>query len=113
MPLLKVEAEKLSNNQLIQGVVEEIIDRDDLFAFMPFAQVNGKAYVYDREKTASEGAFVDPNEVVPEGASEFEEITTKLRILIGDVDVDKFLDETMSDTNNQRAIQIAAKAKGL
>ncbi|MGL3036158.1 hypothetical protein [Acinetobacter baumannii] len=43
MPLLREEAEKLSNNQLVQGVVEEIIDRDDLFAVLPFVQVNGKA----------------------------------------------------------------------
>ncbi|OKO22863.1 hypothetical protein [Acinetobacter baumannii] len=50
MPLLREEAEKLSNNQLVQGVVEEIIDRDDLFAILPFTQVNGKAYVYNREK---------------------------------------------------------------
>ncbi len=35
MPLLREEAEKLSNNQLVQGVVEEIIDRDDLFAILP------------------------------------------------------------------------------
>lgn len=34
-------------------------------------------------------------------------------MLIGDVDVDKFLQTTMSDTNNQKAIQIAQKAKGL
>jgi hypothetical protein len=53
------------------------------------------------------------NEAVPEGASEFEEVTTKLRILIGDVDVDKFLDSTMSNLNNQKALQIAAKAKGM
>lgn len=33
--------------------------------------------------------------------------------MIGDVDVDNFLNETMSDTNNQMAIQVAAKAKGL
>lgn len=33
MPLLREEAEKLSNNQLVQGVVEEIIDRDDLLPF--------------------------------------------------------------------------------
>jgi hypothetical protein len=113
MALLKVEAEKLSNNDLIQGVVEEIIDRDDMFAFLPFVGTNGKAYVYNRENTISEADFADPNEVVVEGASDFTEITTNLRILIGDVDVDKFLNETMGNDNDQRAIQIAQKAKGM
>ncbi|GAL22951.1 hypothetical protein JCM19235_1252 [Vibrio maritimus] len=48
-----------------------------------------------------------------EGASEFDEVTTRLRILIGDVDVDKFIDGTESDTNNQKAIQIQSKLKGM
>jgi len=113
MPLLRTVAESLSNNDLIAGVVEEIIDRDELYALMPFVKTSGKAYVYNREGTLSEGEFIDVNQVVPEGASTVIEVTTKLRVLAGDVDVDKFLDETMDDTNTQKAIQIAMKAKGL
>jgi hypothetical protein len=113
MPLLKVEAEKLSRSVLEQGVVEEIITLDSMFALMPFMRVNGKAYMYDRENTLSEADFLDPNDVVNEGAATFTEVISKLRILAGDVDVDNFLDETMGDTNDQTAIQIAAKAKGL
>ncbi len=113
MPLLKTEAEKLSNNMLIQGVVEEIIDRDETFALLPFSRVDGKAYVYNRENNLSEGAFLDPNDIVPEEASTFTEVTTNLRIIAGDVDVDKFLMETMGDTNDQYLTQIQAKAKGM
>lgn len=113
MPLLREVAENLSNNDLIAGVVEEIIDRDELFALLPFVQTNGKAYVYNREGVLSEGQFIDVNAVVPEGASTVTEVVTKLRILAGDVDVDKFLDSTMDDTNAQKAIQIAMKAKGM
>ena len=113
MPLLRAEAEKLSNNMLERGVIEEIIDRDELFALLPFMRVDGKAYVYTRENTISEGDFLDPNETVSEGAATFTEVTTKLRILAGDVDIDKFLLTTHSDTNSQLAIQLAMKAKGL
>ena len=113
MPLLRVEAEKLSNNALEQGVIEEIIDKDAMFALMPFKRITGKAYVYNREKTLSEASFLDPYDTVPEGGATFDEVVSKLRILIGDVDVDNFLDETMGDTNDQTAIQIAAKAKGM
>ncbi|SFJ50880.1 hypothetical protein SAMN03159338_1607 [Sphingomonas sp. NFR04] len=113
MPLLRVEAEKLSNNVLEQGVIEEIIDNDAMFAMLPFKRVVGKAYMYNREKTLSEGEFLDPYDTVPEGGAEFDEVVAKLRILIGDVDIDNFLDETMSDTNDQTATQIAAKAKGM
>jgi hypothetical protein len=113
MALLLAEAKKLSNNQLELGVVEEIIDKEDLFAVLPFMAINGKAYVYNRENTLSEGDFLDPSGTVLEGAATFTEVTTTLRILIGDVDVDKFMQGTLSDTNNQKAIQIASKAKGL
>ena len=113
MPLLRTEAEKLSMEQMERGVIEEIIDRDDLFALLPFMPIDGKAYIYNRENTISEGDFLDPYETVPEGAATFTEVTAKLKILAGDVDIDKFLIATMSDTNNQVAIQLASKAKAL
>ena len=103
MPLLKTEAEKLSNNQLERGVITEIYDRDDLFAILPFMGINGKAYVYNREGTLATAAWLDPNDTITESASTFTEVTTNLR----------FLQATMSDTNDQLAIQIAAKAKAL
>lgn len=113
MALLRTEAEKLSNNQLISGVIENIIYRDDLFAVLPFVGVNGKAYVYNRENTLPTADWLDPNDTVNESAATFTEVVTKLRILAGDVDVDKFLQTTMGDTNDQMAVQIAKKAKAL
>lgn len=113
MALLKVEAEKLSNNDLQRGVIEEIITHDDVFQIIPFVKTDGKAYVYNRENTESQGTFLDPNDAVVEEAVTFTNVVATLKILAGDVDVDKFLSETMSDTNEQLAIQIALKAKGL
>lgn len=113
MPLLRVEAEKLSQEELLRGIIEEFIDKEELFALMPFSPVTGKALAYNREKTLATGDWLNENEIVNEGASTFDEITTRLRALIGDVDVDKFLDATMSEKNSQRAIQIASKVKGM
>jgi hypothetical protein len=113
MPLLATEAEKLSNNQLVSGVIDEIIERDDLFAVLPFVGVNGKAYVYERENVLATADFLAPNDTVNESATSFTEVVTSLKILAGDVDVDKFLQTTMSDTNDQMAVQIAKKAKGV
>lgn len=124
MPLLQAAADLLSNNDLVAGVIEEIIYRDDMFAMLPFVRTNGKAYVYNREDNSATNntfgasatglpGFIAPGSVVTEGAVTFTEIVTKLRILVGDVDVDKFLQEVESDTNDQMAIQIAAKAKAV
>lgn len=113
MPLLKAEAEKLSQNDVVVGLIEEIITVNEMFELLPFVRVDGKAYVYKREKTLPSASFLDVDEVVPESAATFDEIVTKLRILAGDVDVDKFLMETMSDTEDQLATQIALKMKAV
>ena len=113
MPLLRVEAEKMSNNQLVAGLIEEIITVNEFFSLLPFAQVNGKAYVYHRENTLPTVSFLDPNDTVTEDAGTFTEIVSKLRILAGDVDVDNFLNETMSDTDSQLALQLALKTKAM
>lgn len=113
MPLLKAEAEKLSNNQLVSGVIDEIIQRDDMFSVLPFMGVNGKAYVYNRENTLGGADFLDPNDPINESAATFTEVVAKLRILAGDVDIDKFLQATMGDSNDQMAVQIAKKAKAV
>ncbi|EGR3221742.1 phage major capsid protein [Vibrio parahaemolyticus] len=113
MPLLKAEAEKLSQEDMIRGVIEEFIDQEELFALLSFVGTSGKSYDYNREKTLATGDWLNPNENVNESASEFDEVSTRLRILIGDVDVDKFIDGTMSDVNSQKAIQIQSKVKGM
>ena len=113
MPLLVEEAAKLSQEDKQRGVIEEIIDRDDLFALLPFTQVSDKVYMYVRENELSEGEFLDPYEVVPEGAATFTEVISRLKVLAGDVDMDKFTTTVQSSMNDQIAIQLAAKAKGL
>ena len=113
MPLLRAEAEKLSQNQVVQGIIEEIITVNEMYSLLPFTKVDGKAYLYKRENTLPTVDFIDPSEAVPESAGTFTEVVTKLRILIGDVDVDRFMNETMSDTEDQLGTQIALKTKAM
>lgn len=115
MALLKAEADKMSNNQMVAGLIEELITVNEMFGLLPFAQVNGKAYVYHREDMANMPtvSFLDPNDTVTEDAGKYIEVITQLRILAGDVDVDKFLMETQSDTNDQLATALALKVKAM
>lgn len=113
MPLLVAEANKLSLQMLERGVIEEIIDIDEMFALVPFMRVDGKAYVYNRENTLTEADFLSPYDPVNEGAASFTQVTAILKILAGDVDLDKFVMQTQSDHNSQLAIQLASKAKGM
>lgn len=115
MPLLRAVADKLSENDLVAGVITEIIDRDELFALVPFTKTSGKAYVYNREhpdNLANEmSGFIASGDEIEESSADFNTVTSLLKILAGDVDVDKFSMEVESDVNDQLAIQIALKAK--
>ena len=113
MPLLIAEAEKLSQEDMTRGIIEEFINTDAMFQMLPFTGTSGKAYVYNREKTLAQGNWLDAGGTVQESSSTFDPITTQLRILIGDIDIDKFLNRTMSDVNSQLSVQIAAKVKGM
>jgi hypothetical protein len=113
MPLLKQDAQRLSNNLLVQGVVEEIIKRDAIYALLPFVQVNHKAYVYNREATIPGIDFIDVNSDISEGGSTFQDVTVTLKIMAKNVDIDKFLSETMGDTNGQIALQLQGAAKAV
>ena len=113
MPLLEVEAKKLSNTDLRRGIIEEIIDFDTVQQFLPYVRTEGKAFVYNREGTLATAQFVVPNIDIPESASTFVEVTATLRIIAGDVDVDNFINTTYSDLNPQKSIQIGLKAKAV
>lgn len=113
MPLLLAAAQLLSLEVLERGVIEEIIDIDEMFALIPFKGVNGKSYNYNRENTLTEADFLSPYDPVNEGGATFTQVVVTLKILAGDVDLDKFLMQTMSDHNSQLAEQLASKAKGM
>lgn len=113
MPLLRADAERLSNNQLVSGVIEEIIKRDAIYALLPWVGTNHKAYVYNREDTLPTISFYDPNEAIGEGAPTNSQVTVTLKIMAHNVDVDKFLAGTMADTNGQVALALAGAAKAV
>jgi hypothetical protein len=113
MPLLKEVAERLSQDELMSGLIEEIYTEDDLFNVLDFRGLSGKSLVYNRELALPEADFYAPNDPIAESGGTVEEITVVLRAILGDVDVDSFLDETMGDTNDQTALQVGMKTKAV
>lgn len=111
MALLKTEAEKLSLPALQAGVIENVVTSDELFDVVPFKPFNGKAYEYNRENDLGSAAFYAVNGTLAESAATFTKLSEELRRIIGQVDVDNYLQGQTSDTNNQAATQIAKKSK--
>lgn len=113
MPLLIAEAAKLSMEDRQRGIIEEVIDKDEMFALLPFVQANDETYSYVRENVLAEGAWLDAYEDIEESASTFTPVSTKLKRIAGQVDIDNFMQEVQSNLNDQTAIQLALKAKGM
>jgi HK97 family phage major capsid protein len=113
MPLLAAEAEKLAIEDRQRGVIEEIIFKDELFALMPFVRTNDQTYSYVREKTAAQGQWFSAYEDLEESASTFDPVSVMLKRIAGQVDLDNFQIEVQSTLNDQLAIQLSQKAKGM
>jgi hypothetical protein len=113
MALTLAESAKLSQNMLLAGVVETIIEVSPILQVLPFIGVEGNAFAYNQENALGGAAFYAVNATWTEGTATFTAKTANLAILGGDADVDNFLQRTRSSITDQRAIQTALKAKSL
>ena len=111
MALLSAEAEKLSLPMLQRGVIDNVITSDQLFAVVPFLPMDGKVHLYNRENDLGSAEFYDVNDSLSESAATFSDLSQALKRIIGQVDVDDFLQSTMSDQQDQTALQIGKKSK--
>ncbi|MEO8288604.1 MAG: major capsid protein [Chloroflexota bacterium] len=113
MPLTLTDAAHLSQDMLVRGVVETIIEESAVLRYLPFVQIVGNSLRYNQEATLGDVAFYSVGDTWDESAMTVTEKTAQLAILGGDADVDAFLQQTYSDPNDLRALVVAAKAKAM
>jgi len=113
MALLLEEAAKLSNDMLLQGVVETIVKDSPVLQRLPFVEIVGNGLTYNQEKTLPSIDFYDVGDEWTESTPTFEQITANLKIMGGDADVDNFLKSTRSNIQDLEAAVIELKAKAL
>jgi hypothetical protein len=113
MALTLAEAAKLSNDMLMQGVVETIVKDSPVLQQLPFIEIVGNGLTYNQEKTLPSIDFYDVGDEWAESTPTFEQITANLKIMGGDADVDNFLKSTRSNVQDLEAAVIELKAKAL
>jgi HK97 family phage major capsid protein len=113
MALTLTESAKLSQNTLQRGVIEVMVRSSAILEILPFMEVVGNAYAYNQVSSLPTVAFRDINDGYSEASAGFTQVTESLKMLGGDVDVDKFLAQTRGNINDQRAIQTELKAKAI
>lgn len=113
MALTLAEASKLSNDMLLQGVVETIVKDSPVLQQMPFIEIVGNVLTYNQENTLPTIDFYDVGDPWAESTPTFEQKTAGLKIMGGDADVDNFLKATRSNIQDLEAAVVELKAKAL
>lgn len=113
MALTLDEAAKLSNDMLLQGVVETIVKDSPVLKQLPFIEIVGNVLTYNQEKTLPTIDFYDVGDTWTESTPTFEQKTASLKIMGGDADVDNFLKSTRSNIQDLETAVVELKAKAL
>jgi hypothetical protein len=113
MALTLVEAAKLSNDMLLQGVVETIVKDSPILQQLSFIEIAGNGLTYNQEKTLPTIDFYDVGDTWAESTPTFEQKTANLKIMGGDADVDNFIKATRSNIQDLEAAVVELKAKAL
>lgn len=112
MALTLVEAAKLHSGDVVRSAIIELYARSsDILRTLPFDTIPGNALKYNREETLPGVGFRGVNEAFGESTGILNPQTEPLVIAGGDLDVDRFIIETMGE--DQRAVQEGMKMKAL
>ncbi len=113
MALTLAEAAKLSNDILLTGVIETIINESPILQSLPFIEIVGNGLTYNQENVAPTAAFYDVGDAWAESTPTFTQQTATLKILGGDADIDNFLKATRSNLQDLEAAVVQLKAKAV
>lgn len=109
------QAKLFINNDIVQGVVEDIISINPIYNVLPFMGYSGHAILVNREVTlgTSEVLAVDTT-ISAKAAATFTQASYSATRLIGDVELDALVQlQTSGGGVDQLAIEISSKAKSI
>jgi len=109
------DAAVLSNNELVEGIVADIVSVDEWFKYLPFVVFQGLAYTFTREKTlaAADWATVGTNlnQAKYQAGATQENVNVNLSAILAEIILDGQIEDQLSESNDQLQVQISSKAK--
>ena len=108
------EYSKLSNDVLLQGVIEEVIKDSPVLQRLPFIEIVGNALTYNRESSLPSAEWHAVNDDwTTSPAITFSQQTATLKILGQNADVDEYVKKTRSNIQDIEAAIIELTAKSI
>lgn len=106
------ESAKLTQDELIVGVIENVITVNKMYEVIPFSPIEGSALAYNRENVLGDVQVAGIDDAVTaKAAATFTQVTSSLTTIIGDAEVNGLIQATRSNKQDQTAAQVASKAK--
>jgi hypothetical protein len=106
------ESAKLSQDDLVAGVIENIITVSQMYEMVPFRGITGNSLAYNRENVLGDTQFAGVGATITAKApATFTKVNADLTTIIGDAEINGLIQATRSDHTNQESAQIASKAK--
>lgn len=111
------ESAKLAQDELVAGVIENIITVNRMFDVLPFDSIEGNSLAYNRENVLGDVIMAGVGTTFSgagagKAAATFTKVNSNLTTIMGDAEVNGLIQATRSgDGNDQTAVQIASKAK--
>ncbi len=107
------ESAKLAQDELVAGVIENVITVNEMYELLPFDGIDGNALAYNRENVLGDVQMAGVGSTITaKNAATFTQVTSTLTTIIGDAEVNGLIQATRSgDGNDQKAVQVASKAK--
>jgi hypothetical protein len=107
------ESAKLAQDELVAGVIENVITVNEMFDLLPFDGIDGNALAYNRENVLGDVQVAGVGTTITaKNPATFTHVTSTLTTIIGDAEVNGLIQATRSgDGNDQTAVQVASKAK--
>ena len=113
MALTLAESAKLATDMVRAGVIETIIKEEHVLDELPFIEVVGNNFVYNRLNAEPTIAFFAVGDTWTESTPTFTQVSVQLKILGGDADVDNFIHATRVNVQDVETAVIQQKAKAL
>ena len=108
------ESAKLSQDLLVAGVIENVITVNKFFQVLPFQPIEGNALAYNRENALGDAQFSGVGDTITaKAAATFTQVTSSLTTIVGDAEVNGLIQATRSNIQDQKATQVASKAKSV
>jgi hypothetical protein len=98
MAVTLAQAASLEANPVRRGAIETAVQVSLVWDRLPFENIEGNSYAYDKDKVLPGTGFRTVNEAYVESTGVINQDTERLVILGGDADVDQFIEKTMQSS---------------